>query len=530
MWLVRIALQRPYTFVVMAMLIVLLGLFTIERMPKDILPEVDIPVAVVVWSYGGLTPEEMEKRVVSGFERFLITTVNDIEHTESQSLTGVAIVKLFFHPGAKIEAAVAQVTAASQTALRSLPPGATPPLILRCSAANAPVLQLVMESERLTEQQLFDLGVNFVRAGVATVPGAGVPYPYGGKFRQVMVDIDLGRLYAWGLSPRDVTNAINLQNLVLPTGNIKMGVQDYPVLMNSSPETLESLAALPIRSVNGRTVYVRDVANVRDGFAPQTSIVHANDKRAVVMPILKSAGASTLELVSKIREKLPAILDTLPKEIKLSPVFDQSLFVRAAIQGVAHEALIAGALTALMMLLFLGSWRSTLIVVVSIPLSILVAIIGLRLSSARLRARQRRPARAAQGLLAGGRAVLGYDHGAQHRARQPGERGQRHSPIQAREPGQRARLPRPASEPGARDQARPVGARAGRRAAGPHLRGQGGPHRRNARRANPHAARGDPHRESAKRAALGHVRQRGSAGRQRAAGLDRARHGADHGQ
>jgi len=379
MWLVRVALGRPYTFVVMAMLIVLLGVVTIRRMSTDILPEIDIPVVAVVWQYGGLPPEEMEKRVVSGYERFLTTTVSDIEHTESQTLTGVSVIKVFFHPGAKIEAATAQIAAISQTSIRSLPPGATPPLILRYSASNAPVMQLALESETLSEQQLFDLGVNFVRAGVATVQGAGVPYPYGGRQRQVMVDIDLERLYAWGLSPRDVISAVSAQNLTLPTGSIKMGGQDYPVLLNSSPDSLSALNAIPVRTVRGKTVFLRDVANVRDGFAPQTSIVHANGKRAVVMPILKSAGASTLDVVSRVREILPAILATLPKELTVSPLFDQSVFVRAAVNGVVHEAVVAAGLTALMMLLFLGSWRSTLIVVVSIPLSILVAIVVLNL-------------------------------------------------------------------------------------------------------------------------------------------------------
>ncbi|MET0412914.1 MAG: efflux RND transporter permease subunit, partial [Polyangiaceae bacterium] len=375
MWLVRLALRRPYTFVVMAVLIVLLGVVTIRRMSTDILPEIDIPVVSVVWTYGGLPPDEMEKRVVSNFERFLITTVNDIEHTESQSLTGVAVIKVFFQPDAEIEAAVSQISAASQTAVRSLPPGATPPLILRYSASNAPVIQLALESDKLSEQQLFDYGVNFVRAGIATVRGAGVPFPYGGKNRQVMVDIDLTRLYAWGLSPRDVTAAINAQNLTLPTGNIKIGAYDYPVLVNGTAPSIEELGAIPVRTVNGRTVFLRDVANVRDGFAPQTSIVHANGKRAVVMPILKSAGASTLDVIERVRAALPQVIATLPKEIKISPLFDQSVFVRAAVDGVVHEAVLAASLTALMMLIFLGSWRSTLIVIVSIPLSILVSTI-----------------------------------------------------------------------------------------------------------------------------------------------------------
>ena len=379
MWLVRVALNRPYTFVVMAVLIVLLGVLAIRRMPSDILPEIDIPVVAVVWTYGGLPPDEMEKRVVTGFERQLSTTVSDIEHTESQTLTGVSVIKIFFHPGAKVEAATAQITAVSQQALRSLPPGASSPLILRYSASNAPVMQLAIESEQLSEQQLFDYGVNFVRAGISTVQGAGFPFPYGGKQRQVMVDLDLSKLYAWGLSPRDVINAVSAQNLTLPTGSVKLGSQEYPVLLNGSPESLEELNDIPLRTVRGTTVFLRDVASVRDGFAPQSSIVHAHGRRAVIMPILKSAGASTLDVVKRIRDALPAVLTTVPKELKVSPLFDQSVFVRAAIDGVVREALVAGGLTALMMLLFLGSWRSTLVVLVSIPLSISVAIVALSL-------------------------------------------------------------------------------------------------------------------------------------------------------
>jgi CzcA family heavy metal efflux pump len=377
MWLVSIALRRPYTFVIMGLLIVLLGVTTISRMSTDILPEIDIPVVAIVWSYGGLPPEEMEKRITTGFERFLTTTVSGIEHTESQSLTGIAVIKAFFHPSASVDAATAQIAAVSQTTLRSLPAGATPPLILRYSASNAPVLQVALESEKLSEQQLFDFGVNFLRAGLATVQGAGTPYPYGGKQRQVMVDLDLTRLYAWGLSPRDVINALNVQNLTLPTGSIKLGAREYPVLANSSPDSLEELSHIPLRTRDGKTVFLSDVASVRDGFAPQTSLVHANGKRAVVMPILKSAGSSTLDVVSRVRAALPEILATLPKELKVTPLFDQSVFVRAAVADVVHEAIIAAGLTALMMLVFLGSWRSTLIVIVSIPLSILAGAIAL---------------------------------------------------------------------------------------------------------------------------------------------------------
>jgi len=375
MWLVRVALQRPYTFVVMALLIMLMGGVTLLRMPTDIFPEIDIPVISVVWNYAGLPPEEMEKRIVSNYERALTTTVNDIEHIESQSLAGVAVVKIFFQPGAHIDAATAQVTAISQTVIRQFPPGATPPLIMRYSASNVPVVQAALESDTLPEPILFDVGANFLRGGLATVQGAQIPWPYGGKQRQVMVDLDLERLYAWGLSPVDVTNAVNAQNLILPSGTTKMGDREYPVLVNSSMPLVSDLQDLPIKTVRGTTIYLRDVASVRDGFSPQTSIVHANGKKAALMSILKAGSASTLDIIKRVREALPGVLATLPKELKVTLLFDQSVFVRAAVEGVAKEAALAATLTALMILLFLGSWRSTLIVIVSIPLSILVAII-----------------------------------------------------------------------------------------------------------------------------------------------------------
>ena len=378
MWLVRLALQRPYTFVVMSMLIVILGVFTILRMPTDIFPDIDIPVVSVIWNYGGLPPQEMEQRITTGYERVLTTTVNDIEHVESQTLSGIAVIKIFFQPGASIDAAVAQVTAISQTWVRQLPPGATPPLVIRYSASNVPILQIGLESDTLAEQQLFDYGVNFIRADIATVPGAQIPYPYGGKQRQVMIDIDPKKLYAWGLSPRDVNNALGLQNVILPTGTAKMGVEEYPILMNSSPDLIPDLGDIPVRTVNGTTVYIKDVASVRDGYAPQNSIVHVGGKRSVLMSILKNGSASTLDVVSAIRGIMPTTMAKLPKELKASLLFDQSVFVRAAVSGVVKEAAIAAGLTALMILMFLGSWRSTLIVVISIPLSILVSIIVLR--------------------------------------------------------------------------------------------------------------------------------------------------------
>jgi multidrug efflux pump subunit AcrB len=378
MWLVRVALQRPYTFVVMSMLIVILGVFTILRMPTDIFPDIDIPVISVVWNYGGLPAEEMEKRVVTNYERVLTTTVNDIEHVESQTLAGIAVIKIFFQPGANIDGATAQVTAVSQTVIRAMPPGATPPFIIRYSASNVPILQVALESSSLSEQQIFDYTMNSIRAEIVTVPGAQIPFPYGGKQRQIMVDIDPQRLYAWGLSPRDVNTALGLQNVILPTGTAKMGVQEYPIVINSSPELINELGDIPVKTVNNTTVYIRDVANVRDGYAPQTSMVHVSGGRSVLMSILKNGSASTLDVVGHIRDVMPGVLAKVPKELKASLLFDQSVFVRAAVSGVVKEAAIAAALTALMILLFLGSWRSTLIVVVSIPLSILVSIIVLR--------------------------------------------------------------------------------------------------------------------------------------------------------
>ena len=379
MWLVRVALQRPYTFVVMSMLIVILGVFTILRMPTDIFPDIDIPVISVVWNYSGLPPGEMEKRIVTNYERVLTTTVNDIEHVESQTLSGVAVIKIFFQPGANIDGATAQVTAVSQTVIRAMPPGATPPLIIRYSASNVPILQIALESTSLSEQQIFDYGINTIRAEIVTVPGAQIPYPYGGKQRQIMVDIDPQRLYAWGLSPRDVNNALGLQNVILPTGTAKMGVEEYPIVINSSPELItRAWKRYPVKTVNNTTVYIKDVANVRDGYAPQTSMVHVSGGRSVLMSILKNGSASTLDVVGHIRDVMPAALAKVPKELKASLLFDQSVFVRAAVSGVVKEAAIAAGLTALMILLFLGSWRSTLIVMISIPLSILVSIIVLR--------------------------------------------------------------------------------------------------------------------------------------------------------
>ncbi len=361
----------------MPMLIVVLGIYSIIQMPTDILPEVNIPVIAVVWQYGGLPPDEMEQRFTGNFERALTTTVNGIEHIESQSLYGVSVTKVFFHPGTKMEMANAQVTAISQTLLKQYPAGATPPLIVNYSASNVPILQGSVHSDTMTEQQLSDISNNFLRTGLATVQGAQMPYPYGGKTRQVMVDIDTPRLYSLGLSPNDVSNAIQTQNLVLPSGTAKIGQQELLFRLNSSPIEIKEIAALPVKSVNGAIVTIGDIATVRDGFAPQTSLVRANGRRGMLMTLLKSAGASTLDIASRVRSALPGILATLPPEYKLDLLFDQSVFVRAAVEGVVKEAAIAAGLTALMILLFLGSWRSTIIVITSIPLSILVSIICL---------------------------------------------------------------------------------------------------------------------------------------------------------
>jgi CzcA family heavy metal efflux pump len=377
MWIVRLALARPYTFVVMAMLIVVGGIYSILQMPTDILPEIDIPVVSVVWAYGGLAPEEMEQRFTGFFERGLTTTVNGIEHIESQSLYGVSVTKVFFHPGTKMEMANAQVTASSQTFLKFLPPGATPPLIVNYSASNVPIIEGSVHSDTLSEQQLFDLTSNFLRTGLATVQGAQMPFPYGGKQRQVMVDIDLPRLYALGLSPNDVSTAVQAQNLILPSGTAKLGGQELLIRLNSSPDAIKDISALPIKTVNGSTITIGDVAQVRDGFAPQTSLVRANGRRGVLMTLLKSSGSSTVDIVHRIRGVMPSLLATLPPDYKMDLLFDQSVFVKAAIDGVLKEGAIAAGLTALMILLFLGSWRSTLIVVTSIPLSILVSFICL---------------------------------------------------------------------------------------------------------------------------------------------------------
>jgi CzcA family heavy metal efflux pump len=375
MWIVRLALRRPYTFVVVALLIVILGIVTIERMSTDIFPNVDIPVVTVIWSFTGISPDDMEKRVITITERAFTTTVNDIEHMESQSMYGVGVIKIFFHPSAKIEMAVAQITSISQTLLRGLPAGFTPPLIIRYSASSVPILQLSVTSRTLPEEQLFDYANNFVRTQLATVQGAAVSLPYGGKARQIMVDLNPKVLNGYGLSAIDVVNAINAQNIILPSGTAKIGSREYSVQINSSPDTVEGLNNLPIKQVNGAVVYIRDVAQVRDGFAVQANIVSAGNRRASLLTVLKGGGASTIDIVKRVKEILPKIQATLPRELEIATLFDQSIFVKASIDGVVREAIIAAGLTALMILIFLGSWRSTVIVTTSIPLSILSSLI-----------------------------------------------------------------------------------------------------------------------------------------------------------
>ncbi|WDI41737.1 efflux RND transporter permease subunit [Bremerella sp. P1] len=373
MWIVRLALQRPYTFVVASMLIAIAGVISIRRMETDIFPEINIPVVAIIWTYQGIPPDEMETRIVGSFERVLFATVNEIEHVESQSLNGISVVKVFLQEGASVDSAISQIVATSQQSLKSMPPGIFPPLVMCYNAANVPIVQASIGSESLTEQQLYDLATNSMRPGLAPVRGAQMTWPYGGKVRQIMIDIDPDKLYAWGISAREVSQAINAQNLILPSGSAKIGAHEMNVRLNGSPEAVAAIGDLPIRSIGNRTVFVRDVASVRDGFAPQTNIVHVDGKRGVLQPILKSSG-STLDIVQGVRDRLPSVLATLPEEMKVTLLADQSVFVRHAVHGVLVEAGIAAGLTGAMILLFLGSWRSTLIIVISIPLAILASI------------------------------------------------------------------------------------------------------------------------------------------------------------
>lgn len=379
MWIVRLALGHPYAFVVMAILIAILGGSAAVTMPVDIFPYIDIPIVSCLWVYNGLSPDEMEKRVVTGFERSLTSNVNDIEHIESQSYAGYAAIRIYFHPNVKVDMAVAQVTATMQTSLRQMPPGMFPANILKYDAASVPILQLGLVSKTLREQEIFDLGQNFLRTQLGTVQGATVSYPFGGKQRAVMVDLNPEELYAKQLSPIDISNALNLQNLTLPAGTAKLAGTEYQVRVNSSPLLLDDLNNLPIKTVNGATVYMRDVAQVRDGFQVQNSIVRTNGTRGVLLSITRNGQASTMAIVDAVKAALPRILANVTPELKVVPLMDQSLFVKSSIEGVVHEALIAACLTGLMILLFLGSWRSTLIVCISIPLSIFSSLFILKL-------------------------------------------------------------------------------------------------------------------------------------------------------
>jgi len=376
-WLVRVALTRPYTFIVLALVILIVGPLAALNMPVDIFPAIRIPVIGVAWNYTGLSPDQMSGRIISPYERVLTTTVDNIQHIESTSLPGIGIVKIYFQPNVDIRTATAQVTSISQTVLRSMPPGTTPPLILNYDASTVPVLQVTTSGPGLSEQRILDLTMNFMRPGLTTIPGVAMPYPYGGKVRQVQVDLNPQALQADGLSAQDVANAIAAQNQMVPAGNVKIGSRQYTVNLNDAVPSIAALNDLPVKTVNGATIYVRDVAHVRDGSPPQQSIVHVNGSRAVLSNVLKTGDGSTLAVVEGVRAAIPGLLATMPKGFTINLINDQSLFVKAAISGVIREGVIAAALTALMILLFLGSWRSTLIIAISIPLSALCSMAAL---------------------------------------------------------------------------------------------------------------------------------------------------------
>ena len=375
MWIVRLALRRPYTFVVFSLLMLLLGIGTCVEAPKDIYPYINIPVVTIVWSYTGLPPQDMEGRIVTVCERALTTTVNDIEHTESVSYQGVAVVRVFFQPTVKVELAMSQITAVVQTILRVLPPGTFPPNIIKYDASSVPIVQLGLSGQGLTEEDLYDLGLSFIRPRLANVEGASIPLPYGGKVRQVQVDIDPNLLYAKHLSATDVSTAFNQQNLILPAGVARMGDREWVVKLNSSPAVVSALNDLPIRAANGAVVLVKDVAQVRLGYAPQVNVVREDGKRSALLTVLKNGQTSTLDIVKHVKEMLPQVKAGLPAGLEITPLFDQSIFVSESINEVVREASIAAGLTALMILLFLGSWRSTLIVCASIPLSIATSLV-----------------------------------------------------------------------------------------------------------------------------------------------------------
>src|ERR1017187_2226308 len=377
MWIVRLALNRPYTFVVVALMILLVSPVVILRTPTDIFPDINIPVVSIVWSYSGMSAAQMALRIVTPSERGLTTTVNDIEHIESQSLNGMGVIKVFFHPNVKIDMAIAQITAICQAAVRTLPPGITPPLIITYNASSVPILQLSLSSKTLSESQVSDLGMNFLRVGLATVQGASMPNPYGGKPRQIMVDIDVSALNGKGLSPYDVVNAVGAENLILPAGTEKIGSTEYAVELNGSPATIQELNDIPLKKINGQMIYIRDVAHVRDGFTVQQNIVRSDGIRASLLTVIKSGAASTLDIVARLKKAVPLVAKTLPPELEIRTLLDQSLFVRAAVQSVIKEAVIAACLTAIMILIFLGNWRTTFVIVISIPLAILCSIITL---------------------------------------------------------------------------------------------------------------------------------------------------------
>ncbi|KWC51080.1 efflux RND transporter permease subunit [Burkholderia ubonensis] len=377
MWIVNLALRRPYTFIVMAIMIVLATPLALMRTPVDVLPSIDIPVISVIWNYNGLSAKEMTNRITAVHERVLTTTVNNIQHVESTTLPGTAVVKVFLQPGANVQTAIAQTVSSAQAIVRQMPQGATPPLVITYSASSIPVIQLGLSSKTLSEQSLADIALNFLRPQLITIPGAQVPFPYGGRTRVVAVDIDSKALMSKGLTPADVVNAVNAQNLVLPTGTAKMGQTEYRVDTNASADTIADISHIPLQTVNGATTYLGEVAAVRDGFSPQTNVVRQNGQRGVLVSILKSGDASTLKVVSDLKALLPKVVPTLPEGLTITPLFDQSVFVDAAVQGVVHEALIAAVLTAMMILLFLGNWRSTLIIAISIPLSIFTSLIAL---------------------------------------------------------------------------------------------------------------------------------------------------------
>ena len=377
MWIVEVALRRPYTFLVMALLILLATPLVLLKMSTDIFPEINIPVISIVWTYSGLSAQDVGQRITSVNERSLTTTVNDIEHIESESLAGFSIIKIYFQPNANIPTAIAQVVAIEQSQLRQMPPGILPPLVIKYSASAIPVIQLGLSSASMTEQAVFDAAVNFLRPRLVTIPGVAVPWPYGGKQRVISVDLDTNALLAKGLTPNDVVNAVNTQNLVLPSGTAKIGATEYVLATNSSPDTIAGLNNIPVVTRNGATTYLSEVAHVRDGFSPQTNIVRQNGQRGVLVSVIKNGGSSTLDIVSALLAQLPVVEQILPKDLKITPLFDQSGFVRAAISGVLREAVIAAALTAALILVFLGNWRSTCIIAVSIPLSILTSIIAL---------------------------------------------------------------------------------------------------------------------------------------------------------